>query len=94
MYTFVRGRKLSHYHNIDCITFKFKIMVNKTQTYIRVRTRSLLLESFSPAEAARVFDVDYRNMCAYLRGSKDIPLNLCFEVLDYLCAKVVIFRGI
>lgn len=69
-------------------------MINKTQTYIRVKTRSLLLESFSPAEAARIFDVDYRNMCAYLRGSKDIPLNLCFEVLDYLGAKVVIFRGV
>ena len=69
-------------------------MVNKTSTYIRVKTRSLILENFSAADCAKIFDVDYRNMCAYIRGSKDIPLNLCFEILDYLGAKVVIFKGI
>lgn len=69
-------------------------MVNKTSNYIRVKTRSLIMESFSAAECAKIFDVDYRNMCAYIRGSKDIPLKLCFEILDYLCAKIVIFKGI
>ena len=69
-------------------------MTNKTTTYIRVKTRSLILENFTLAECAKIFDVEYRNMCAYIRGSKDIPLNLCFEIIEYLGAKVVIFKGI
>lgn len=69
-------------------------MVNKTSTYIRVKTRSLILENFTPAECAKTFDVDYRNMCAYIRGSKEIPLSLCFDIIEYLGAKVVIFKGI
>lgn len=69
-------------------------MTHKFTTYIRVKTRSLILENFTPAECAKIFDIEYRNMCAYIRGSKDIPLTLCFEILDYLGAKVVIFKGI
>ena len=69
-------------------------MTNRTTTYIRVKTRSLILENFSPAECASIFDVDYRNMCAYIRGSKDIPLQLCFDIIEYLGAKVVIFKGL
>lgn len=69
-------------------------MTNKITTYIRVKTRSLILENFTPAECAKIFDVEYRNMCAYIRGSKEIPLNLCFEIIEYLGAKVVIFKGI
>lgn len=69
-------------------------MTHKFTTYIRVKTRSLIFENFTPAECAKIFDIEYRNMCAYIRGSKDIPLTLCFEILDYLGAKVVIFKGI
>lgn len=78
---------------MDCITKRQLIMTNKFQTYIRVKTRSLIMENFTPAEASRVFDIEYRNMCAYIRGSRDIPLNLCFDILEYLGAKVVIFKG-
>lgn len=69
-------------------------MTNKTITYIRVKTRSLILENLTPAECSKIFDVEYRNMCAYIRGSKEIPLTLCFDILEYLGAKVVIFKGI
>lgn len=69
-------------------------MTNKTTSYIRVKTRSLILENFTPAECAKIFDVEYRNMCAYIRGSKDIPLSLCFDIIEYLGAKVVIFKGV
>lgn len=69
-------------------------MAGKFQTYIRCKTRSMILENFSVAECAKIFDVEYRNMCAYVRGSKEIPLNLCFDVLEYLGAKFVIFKGI
>lgn len=69
-------------------------MQGKFQTYIRCKTRAMILENFTPADCAKVFDVEYRNMCAYIRGSKEIPLNLCFDILEYLNAKVVIFRGI
>ena len=48
---------------MDCITKKQLIMTNKFQTYIRVKTRSLIMENFTPAEASRVFDIEYRNMC-------------------------------
>lgn len=68
-------------------------MTNNTATYIRIKTRSLILENFTPAECAKIFNVDYRNMCAYIRGSKEIPFNLCYVILDYLGAKLVIFRG-
>lgn len=67
-------------------------MTGKFQTYIRCKTRSMILENFSVAECAKIFDVEYRNMCAYVRGAKDIPLNLCFDILEYLGAKVVIFK--
>lgn len=77
-----------------CYTLKYYIMVNKFQTYIRLKTRSMILEHFTPAECAKTFDVEYRNMCAYIRGSKEIPLNLCFDILDYIGAKVVIFKGL
>lgn len=76
------------------LTINYTIMVNKFQTYIRVKTRSMILENFSAAECAKVFDVEYRNMCAYIRGSKEIPLNLCLDILEYLGAKLVIFRGL
>lgn len=55
-------------------------MTNKTITYIRVKTRSLILENFTPAECAKIFDVEYRNMCSYIRGSKDIPFHFALTL--------------
>lgn len=64
-----------------------------TKSYIISKATTLCHENFSAYEAAVTFDINYSNMCAYLRGSKQMPLDLAFEILDYLGAKLVIFRG-
>lgn len=61
--------------------------------YLRSKAISMLLENFSISEASLLFDVDYRNMCSYVKGRKEIPLKLCFEIFNYLDAKVVVFRS-
>lgn len=60
--------------------------------YLIRKACSLCLSSFSAYEASKVFCVDYKNMCAYLSGRKVMPLKLAFKILDYLNAKVVVFR--
>lgn len=62
--------------------------------YLRSKAISLLLESFSVFEAAKVFHVDYKNLCSYVKGRKELPLKLAFEILDYFDAKVVVFRSL
>lgn len=59
----------------------------------RFKVISLIKENFSPFEFAVLFDLDKSNACAYLRGSKKIPLSLCFDVLEYLQVKLVLFRS-
>lgn len=63
------------------------------EMYIRHKAMSLAHENWNYKECADTFGVDYKNMCAYLSGRKELPLRLCFAILDYLGAKVVIFRG-
>lgn len=61
--------------------------------YLRAKAISLLLENLSIGVAAYTFGLDYRNMCAYVKGRKQMPLNLVFEIFDYFDAKVVVFRS-
>lgn len=64
----------------------------KTKDYIIKKATDLINENFNIYEAAKVFNIDYNNLCAYIKGRKTMPLKLAFEILDYLNAKVVIFR--
>lgn len=62
------------------------------ETKFRQMALRLIKENFSPFEFAELFQIDKSNACAYLRGSKLLPLSLAFKVLDYLGARCVIFR--
>lgn len=63
------------------------------ENYLRHKTCALVHENWTPRECAKQFNVDYRNMCAYLAGRKMIPLSLCFDILDYLGCNIVVFRS-
>lgn len=52
----------------------------------------IMRENFSIRELADLTGVDYRNMCAYISGRKELPLKIAFFVLDYLGCRAVIFR--
>lgn len=54
--------------------------------------RKALKDNFSAYEAAKMFGRDYHNVCAYYRGSKEIPLSMMFEILDYVGIQVVCFK--
>lgn len=51
-----------------------------------------LRDNWSAYEASIFFGIDKSNMCAYYRGSKNIPLGLMFEILDYVGIQVVCFK--
>lgn len=53
----------------------------------------IMRENFSISELADLTGVDYRNMCAYCAGRKELPLKIAFFVLDYLGCRAVIFRN-
>lgn len=53
----------------------------------------IMKENFSIRELSDLIGVDYRNMCAYMAGRKDLPLKVAFFFLDYLGCRVVIFRN-
>lgn len=53
----------------------------------------IMRENFSIRELSYLTGVDYRNMCAYMAGRKELPLKIAFFVLDYLGCRVVIFRN-
>lgn len=63
-------------------------------TYERLRKSAvnLIKDNFTLYEFAVQFNVDYKNLCAYVRGSKKMPLSLILFVLDYFDAKVVVFK--
>lgn len=63
------------------------------ENYLRSKTCALVHENWSICECATQFNVDYRNMCAYVSGRKEMPLRLVFAILDYLKCNVVVFRG-
>lgn len=63
-----------------------------TSEYLIHSACTLLLENFNVYEASSIFDVDYHNLCSYVKGRKKMPLKLAFEILDYCNAKVVVFR--
>lgn len=68
--------------------------MSSTQNYLISKAVCLLNENFNIYEASQVFNVDYKNLCAYVSGRKTMPLKLAFSILDYLGAKVVVFRGV
>lgn len=49
-------------------------------------------ENFSLYEASKVFNVDYKNLCAYACGRKQMPMHLVFDILDYCSTSIVVFR--
>ena len=53
----------------------------------------IMRENFSIRELSDLTGVDYRNMCAYMAGRKELPLKIAFFVLDYLGCRAVIFRN-
>lgn len=53
----------------------------------------IMRENFSIRELSDLTGVDYRNMCAYMAGRKELPLKIAFNVLDYLGCRAVIFRN-
>lgn len=60
--------------------------------YLRNKVCALVHENWTIYECAKQFGVDYKNLCAYMSGRKDMPLELCFTILDYLDCNVVVFR--
>lgn len=67
---------------------------SRFEIYLRNKARALVHENWSYLEASQTFGVDYKNMCAYVSGRKEMPLRLVFEILDYLGCNVFVFRGI
>lgn len=65
----------------------------KFESYLRNKACALVHENFSAYEASQTFHLDYKNMCAYLAGRKEMPLGLVFEIFDYLGCNVVVFRS-
>lgn len=53
----------------------------------------IMRENFSIRELSDLTGVDYRNMCSYIAGRKELPLKIAFFVLDYLGCRAVIFRN-
>lgn len=53
----------------------------------------IMRDNFSTRELSDLIGVDYRNMCAYMAGRKELPLKIAFFVLDYLGCRAVIFRN-
>lgn len=64
----------------------------KSREYLTRMAVILLDENFTLYEASKVFNVDYKNLCAYARGRKQMPMNLVFEILDYCSTSIVVFR--
>lgn len=62
-------------------------------TYLRHKAASVLLDNFSCYEASEVFCVDYKNLCAYVRGSKDMPIKLALRILEYCNCSIVVFNN-
>lgn len=62
------------------------------QQFITMALR-IMRENFSIRELSDLTGVDYRNMCAYISGRKELPLKVAFFVLDYLGCRAVIFRA-
>lgn len=44
-------------------------------------------------ECSKLFDIDYSNMCAYVRGSKVMPLDLACHILEYMDCRIVVFHS-
>lgn len=63
------------------------------ESYLRSKAITILLENFSISEASALFNVDYNNLCAYVKGRKELPLKLAFKIFDYLQCNVVVFRN-
>lgn len=62
------------------------------EQYIISKAICLLNENFNIYEASQTFGIDYKNLCAYVKGRKTMPLKLAFKILEYLNARIVIFR--
>lgn len=55
--------------------------------------RILAKDEIGIKESSKIFHVDYSNMCAYVRGSKTMPLDLACEILEYNDCRVVVFQS-
>lgn len=65
---------------------------SRFENYLRNKVCALVHENWTIYECAKQFGVDYKNMCSYMSGRKDMPIKLCFSILDYLDCNVVVFR--
>lgn len=50
-------------------------------------------QNMTPYTSARLFEVDRSNMAAYWRYSRPMPLKLACRILDYMDAKIVVFKA-
>lgn len=64
------------------------------ENYLRSKAIAFMHENWNCKECSDTFNIDYKNMCAYMNGRKELPLKLAFMVFDYLQCRVVVFRGV
>lgn len=55
--------------------------------------RKLAKDEIGVKNCSQIFHVDYSNMCAYVRGSKIMPLDLACEILEYNDCRIVVFQS-
>lgn len=67
--------------------------MHKFMEKIIYEARKLAREEIGIKECSKIFHVDYSNMCAYIRGSKVMPLDLACEILEYNDCRVVVFQS-
>lgn len=60
------------------------------QIYLSLKARTLLLEHMSIAKAASIFKVDYTDMYKYVTGLADIPMDLVYQIFDYLNVRITV----
>lgn len=67
--------------------------MNKYLHKIIDEARKLAREEIGIKNTSQIFHVDYSNMCAYVRGSKVMPLDLACEILEYMDCRIVVFQS-
>lgn len=50
-------------------------------------------ENFTAYEFSKIFNVDYQNTCKFYRDYKKLPTKIAWEIIEYMNAKVVVFRA-
>lgn len=67
--------------------------MNKYLHKIIDESRELAKSEIGIKECSNLFGIDYSNMCAYVRGSKVMPLDLACKILEYMDCRVVVFQS-